>query len=237
MIMCSPDRLESIDTDGHTGVRQFCAPREDGGMELVEVCHRLAASGLVPGTSGNVSVRDGDTIRLTPKASSLGAVREDDLATVNLDGTVLAGVPTSELELHLAIYRSTDAGAVVHTHSPKATAVACVADELPLVHYHLLTLGGAVRVAPFHAFGTAELAAAVIEALEGRTAALLANHGAVTYGATAADALDAAIVLEWACGVYLDASRLGTPRLLTEAQQRAVRESAQRHGYTSLGDH
>ena len=202
--------------------------------ELVQACHRLAACGLVVGTSGNVSVRAGETISLTAKGAALGDITRDEIATVDLEGKVLAGSPTSELELHLAIYRRYDAGAIVHTHAPRATAVACVLDELPVIHYQLLALGGAIRVAPFHPFGTPELAAAVAEALEGRTAALLANHGAVNYAPSLADAVEGAALLEWACGVYLDASRLGAPRVLDEGQQAAVRDSAVRHGYRSL---
>ena len=94
---------------------------------------------------------------------------EAELAVVDLDGTLVDGplLPTSELPLHLAVYRNFDAGAVVHTHPPMATAVACVADELPCIHYTLLSLGGSVRVAPYATFGTAELAATVVERCEG----------------------------------------------------------------------
>lgn len=203
-------------------------------MDLVQACHRLAAAGLVVGTSGNVSVRDGDQVRLTAKGVALADVTADDIAVAGLDGTVRAGAPTSELELHLAVYRRFDAGAIVHTHGPSATAVACVLDELPVIHYQLLALGGSIRVAPFHAFGTRQLADAVADALRGRTAALLANHGAVNHAATLADAVDEAILLEWACALYLDASRLGRPRVLDEQQLAAVRASAQRHGYGGL---
>jgi len=203
-------------------------------MELAQACHRLAAAGLVVGPSGNVSVRTGERVSLTAKGVSLGAVTPDDVAVADLDGNVLAGAPTSELELHLAIYRRYDAGAIVHTHAPMATAVACVLDELPVIHYHLLALGGSIRVAPFHAFGTPELAGAVGDALRGRTAALLANHGAVNYASSLADAVDDAVLLEWACRLYVDASRLGSPRVLDERQLAAVRASAARHGYQSL---
>jgi L-fuculose-phosphate aldolase len=203
-------------------------------MELVAACHTLAASGLVIGTSGNVSVREGDRVSLSPRGGPLGALTEDDVATVDVAGDVLSGAPTSELELHLAIYRRYDAGAIVHTHAPRATAVACVLDELPVIHYQLLAMGGAIRVAPFAAFGTTELASAVTDALAGRRAALLANHGAVTYGATLAEAVEHAMVLDWACGVYLDAARIGTPRVLDERQLAAVRSSAMQHGYRSL---
>jgi L-fuculose-phosphate aldolase len=204
-------------------------------MELHEAGRALASAGLVIGTSGNLSVRAGDRVVLTPRGAALGELTAGaDVAAADLSGTVLAGAPTSELELHLAIYRRYDAGAVVHTHGPRATALACVLDELPVVHYQLLALGGAIRVAPFAAFGTAELATTVADALDGRRAALMANHGAVTYGTTLAEAVERALVLEWACGVYLDAARLGPPRILDEQQLAAVRESARRHGYRSL---
>jgi L-fuculose-phosphate aldolase len=203
-------------------------------VDLMAAGRTLSAAGLVPGTSGNVSVREGDRVFLSPKGVALRELTAADVAIVNLAGDVLSGVPTSELELHLAVYRHYDAGAIVHTHAPRATAVACVLDELPVIHYQLLSLGGAIRVASFAAFGTAELASAVVDALAGRRAALLANHGAVSYAATLAEAVEHALLLEWACGLYLDAAQLGTPRVLDEHQQAAVRASAARHGYRSL---
>jgi L-fuculose-phosphate aldolase len=203
-------------------------------MEIVQACHTLAAAGLVVGTAGNVSVRQGERVSLTAKGVALADVTADEVSVVALDGEVLTGSPTSELELHLAIYRRYGAGAVVHTHAPMATAVACVLDELPVIHYQLLALGGAVRVAPFRPFGTRELAEEVTDALQGRTAALLANHGAINYASSVQDAVDGAVLLEWVCALYLDAARLGTPRVLDEQQQAAVRASALRHGYRSL---
>lgn len=203
-------------------------------MELVEAGRALAAAGLVVGTSGNISVRDSDRVLLSAKGVALHDLTTEGVAAVSPAGQVLSGAPTSELELHLAIYRRYDAGAVVHTHAPRATAVACVLDELPVIHYQLLAMGGAIRVAPFAAFGTAELASAVADALDGRRAALLANHGAVTYAATLAEAVERAVLLEWVCGVYLDAARIGTPRVLDEHQQAAVQASAARHEYQSL---
>lgn len=203
-------------------------------MDLVTACRLLAAEGLVAGTSGNVSVRDGDRVLVTPKGHALRDLTDDDIAVVSLAGNVLTGTPTSEMELHLAVYRRHDAGAIVHTHAPNATAVACVLDELPVIHYQLLAMGGAIRVAPFAPFGTAGLASAVTDALEGRRAALLANHGAVSYAATLAEAVERALLLEWACGLYLDAARIGPPRILDEQQQAAVRAAAVRHGYRSL---
>ena len=103
--------------------------------------------------------------------------------------------PTSEIELHLALYRQFDPGAIVHTHAPAAIAVGLVADELPCIHYQMLLLGGSVRVAPYATFGTETLAGNVRDALSGRTAALMANHGAVTYGSSLEAALEATMLL------------------------------------------
>lgn len=191
---------------------------------VVEACRELAASGLVPGSAGNVSARAGDLVLVTPTGARLATLTADDLAVVDLAGKPVDGPlpPTSELPLHLAVYRSCDAGAVVHTHPPMATAVACVSDELPCIHYTLLSLGGAIRVAPYATFGTAELAAGVVEALRARTAALMAGHGAVTHGSDIDAAMAATQLLEWACGVYVHACACGTPRVLAADEQAAV---------------
>ena len=123
---------------------------------------------------------------------------------------------------------------MVHTHSPMATALSCVLDELPCVHYGLLALGGSVRVAPYETFGTPELAEAVLDALDGKTAALMANHGAIAYGADMATAVDGALLLEWGCSVYWHAAALGKPHLLDDEQQAAVVTAAAQRSYGSL---
>jgi L-fuculose-phosphate aldolase len=106
-----------------------------------------------------------------------------------------------------------------------------VLDELPCVHYEMLLLGGTVRVAPYRTFGTPELAASVLDALDGRSAALMANHGTITFGADLEGALRATSLLEWACTVYWRAQAIGTPRVLDEADRQAVVEAALRRGY------
>ncbi len=200
---------------------------------VVETSHRLARNGLVVGTAGNVSARAGDLVAVTPTGARLQSLGPDEIAVVDLDGRQVAGplAPTSELPLHLAIYHAYEAGAVVHTHPPMGTAIACVADELPCIHYTLLTLGGSVRVARYATFGTDDLAASVVEALEGRTAALLGGHGAVTYGDDLRSALDATELLEWACGVYVHACAIGTPRVLADDDRVAVAEALATYGY------
>jgi L-fuculose-phosphate aldolase len=155
------------------------------------------------------------------------------MAVITPHGTLVEGerAPTSELALHLLLYERMDAGAVVHTHAPVATALSCVLDELPCIHYQMLVLGGSIRVAPYATFGTPELAAATLDALEGRTAALMANHGALTYAGDAPAAVEASILLEWACELYWRAAALGTPRTLDEEARADVVRAALERGY------
>jgi L-fuculose-phosphate aldolase len=119
----------------------------------------------------------------------------------------------------------------VHTHAPYSTAVACVLVELPVLHYQQLLLGGEVRVAPYATFGTPELAAGVLAALDGRQAALMANHGSVAVGATLDKAVENALLLEWLAALHHRASALGTPRMLTEEQQADVITRALKRNY------
>ncbi|MET9504868.1 class II aldolase/adducin family protein [Streptomyces sp. NPDC006259] len=200
---------------------------------VADACRRLAAEGLLIGTAGNVSVRVGDRVAVTATGAVLGRITADQVTVVDLDGAIVAGTlrPTSELELHLGVYHRYGTGAVVHTHAPMATAVSCVLDELPCIHYQLLALGGTVRVAPYATFGTPELAASVLDALDGRGAALMANHGAVTHAPTLEQAVEHALLLEWACGVYRHAAAMGRPRVLDEGRQLAVIEAALARDY------
>jgi L-fuculose-phosphate aldolase len=201
--------------------------------QIAAAAGRLAAAGLVAGTSGNLSARGEDRVAITPTGVVLAELQADQITIVDLDGEVVEGdlAPTSEIELHLSVYREFETGAVIHTHAPMATALSCVLDELPCVHYEMLLLGGAVRVAPYATFGTPELARAVVEALDGRSAALMANHGAVTHGADVAAAVRATELLEWAANVYWNAHAIGTPRVLDDAQQQAVVEAALARDY------
>lgn len=201
--------------------------------QVAEAARRLAAAGLVTGTAGNVSARSGEAVAITPTGAPLATLDAADVTVVALDGEVLDGslAPTSELGLHLGVYAAHGAGAVVHTHAPVATALSCVLDELPCVHYEMLLLGGPVRVAPYATFGTPELAASAVAALEGRTAALLANHGTIALGADLEAAMRATELLEWAATVYWRAAQVGTPKVLDEAARNAVVEAAIARGY------
>ena len=120
--------------------------------------------------------------------------------------------PANSGKVRLGVYDSTETAAMVHTHSPAATAVSALVDEIPAVHYYVALFGGPVAVAPYATYGTDELAAHVAAALRGRTACLMANHGAVTIGPDLATAYRRATYLEWLCDVYLRAASTATPR-------------------------
>ena len=201
--------------------------------QVAAACRRLASEGLVPGTAGNASMRSDDLVAITPTGAVLGELEPEQVTVVDLDGRVVDGTlaPTSEIDLHLGVYSRIGAGAVVHTHAPMATAIACVLDELPLVHYQMLALGGAVRVAPYATFGTPELAEGVVEALEGHSAALMRSHGAVCIGGDVRAATDATLLLEWACGVYWHARALGEPHVLTDDEVNDVVAAVTERGY------
>ncbi|NBM16359.1 class II aldolase/adducin family protein [Streptomyces sp. GC420] len=196
---------------------------------LVATARRTTAEGLVVGTSGNVSARVGDLVLVTPTGVPYDRLGPGDLLAVDLDGTRVRGelAPTSELPMHLAVYRHTDARAVVHTHAVHATAVSTLVTELPLIHYMAGMLGGPVRVARYATYGTEELARNMTDALRDRSGCLLQNHGTLTYGDTLDQAYDRTAQLEWMCRVWLAARSvpglepsLLTPDQLDEAQRR-----------------
>lgn len=192
--------------------------------ELAAAGRRLAASGLVIGTSGNLSVRVDELVAVTPTGGVISELTADMMTVIDLDGQVVDGelAPTSEVPMHLAVYRSTGTGAVTHTHALASTAVACTLDEMPVVHYAMLSLGGTVRVAPYATYGTDELAAHVVAALDGRQAALLRNHGSIALGSTVEKAVANLELTEWVAELYARCLALGTPHLLDKKAQEAV---------------
>jgi L-fuculose-phosphate aldolase len=203
---------------------------------VAAAARRLAREGLVVGTAGNVSERADQLVAVTPTGATLADVSPGDVVVVDLQGEIVEGdyAPTSELELHLGVYQRYQAGAVVHAHSPIGTALACVLDELPLIHYQMLALGGPIRVAPYATFGTPQLAELTLAALDGRAAALMANHGAIAIGADLAAALNNARLLEWASELYWRASSIGPPRTLDDAQVQEFTQALSDRNYGSL---
>ena len=192
----------------------------------------MRADGLVVGTSGNISVRCGELIAVSPSGLDYDAITPELVGVHRLDGEPVDAPlrPTTEMPMHLAVYDRTDARAIVHTHSTSATVLSTLVDEVPAIHYLIAMFGGPVRVAPYATYGTAELAAGMITALRGRTACLLGNHGAVTYGPTIAAAYSQAVYLEWVCDISLRASAGGEPRLLPPEEIERVRRKLATYG-------
>jgi len=193
----------------------------------------LGERGLIVGSSGNVSERTGRGMLITPSGGSPDGVSDSGMAEVALDGSVLNNAtPSSEWEMHAAIYRAyPDAACVVHTHADACTALASLNRELPPFHYMVVQFGGPnVRCAPYVTFGTPALAALAVKALKGRSACLLANHGMIIYARDAEQALARAELLEALCRQYLMALSAGKPRLLSVGEIRAAKERFKTYG-------
>ncbi len=205
--------------------------------EIAQACSRLTSDGLVVGTAGNLSVREGDMLAITPSGLPYQDMRPDLVAVVDYHtGEQVEGPlkPASELDLHLTTLRVTGLNAVVHTHSHAATTVASLQDVavLPAVHYYISMFGGPdVRVADYAVYGSPELAANVAKALEGRTAALMSNHGSVVAGPALSATYTLALELEWVCDLYLRTRAVGTPKILSDAQIEAVARKIRDTGY------
>jgi len=206
---------------------------------LVTYSARLLDDGLAVGSAGNMSVRVGDVVAITPSGIGYADMRPADVCLVTPAGAEFtdgAGrtnqeTPSTETPMHLAIYAATGAQAVVHTHSPEVIALSASRDELPAIHYQITGLGGPVRVAPYVRFGSDGLAAAAVQALEGRQAVILRNHGAVTYGRDLAQAYDRAVLLEWLARTYRMALSYGEPAILSAEALAEVAAEAKRRRY------
>jgi L-fuculose-phosphate aldolase len=189
---------------------------EKARVEVVEYARRLVPDGLVVGTAGNISVRVGELMAVTPSGLDYDKLTPELVCVCDLDGNQVEGPlkPTSEMPMHLAVYRNTEHTAVVHTHSTAATVVSTLVDELPAIHYVMAFFGGPVRVSPYATFGTQQLAENMLRALEGRTGCILGNHGTLTVAGDLAKAYTLSQTLEWLCEVWLRAKAVGEPRLL-----------------------
>ena len=206
--------------------------------EIVAVAQAIDRAGFCPSKSGNVSARFRDGLLITPSGLPYAQTKAEDLIYVALDGTVLSGSrkPSSEWPFHTEIYKARpDAQAIVHTHSPRATALSCARRGIPAFHYMIALCGGAdVRCADYATFGSPELAANAVRALEGRKAVLLANHGVIALGATLAGAHTIVAEVENLAGQYLDLLASGLEPVILDAAEMA-RVSEKFAGYGKVG--
>jgi L-fuculose-phosphate aldolase len=207
---------------------------------LIATCRELTRRGLTQGTSGNVSVRcDEDRFLISPSGMDYEALHTEDVPLMDLTGRWFGRCrPSSEWRFHRDILASRpDVGAIVHTHSALATALACTGRGIPAFHYMVAVAGGSdIRCAAYHTFGTRELSAAALAALQDRKACLLANHGVIATGADLAGAIALAAEVENLARQYCAALQLGDVRVLDDAEMRRVLEKFGTYGQQSAAD-
>ena len=192
---------------------------------LLDAARGMNAAGLSVGTAGNLSVRRARGFLITPTGLPFEQCGADDMVAMTMGGRS-SGVraPSSEWRIHRDIYRARpEAGAILHAHSPFATAIACHRQGIPAFHYMIARFGGSnVRCAHYATFGTQALSDHALEALEDRSACLLANHGMIVFGCDCAHALALGIEFEALCRHYLESMRLGNPALLSPDEMTEV---------------
>jgi L-fuculose-phosphate aldolase len=217
-----------------------CASSAELRTTVIAACRELTRRGLTFGTSGNVSVRyDEQRFFVSPTGMDYEVLQADDVPLMDLDGRWFGRRrPSSEWRFHRDIFKSRhDVGAIVHTHSPRATALACTGRGIPAFHYMVAVAGGRdIRCAPYHAFGTQELSAAALAALKDRKACLLANHGVIATGADLAAAISLAGEVENLALQYGVALSLGEVRILDDAEMCRVVEKFRTYGQQNAAD-
>lgn len=218
-----------MSTDRYQGTRQA----------VVDACRRMNAMGVNQGTVGNISARVDKGFVISPTGVPYPTLEAEQIVEMDLDGGYVGDwLPSSEWRIHAAIYGARpDAGAVVHTHAPHATALSCLRRDVPAFHYMIAVTGGAsLRCADYATYGTPELAEAMLRALEGRTACLLANHGVVAFGPSLNKAFNLVVEVENLCRQYILACQTGEPVILDEAEMTRVLDIFKGYGRQDVAE-
>jgi L-fuculose-phosphate aldolase len=195
-------------------------------QSIIDACLRMNASGINQGTSGNISLRHGDGMLITPTSTPYEAMKPEHIVYMHLDGNHDPGQrPSSEWRFHRDILKARpEVHAIVHAHPPYSTMLAIMGMEIPPVHYMVAVAGGdTIRCAPYATFGTQELSEHAVRALEGRTACLLEHHGMIAVGPTLPKAMWLAVEVETLARQYHGCLQIGTPPLLSKEEIDRVR--------------
>lgn len=192
-------------------------------QDIVLYGNKMINHGLTTGSGGNISIfnREEGLVALSPSSMHYSDIKPEDVIVIDADGNTVEGArkPSTEKSMHLAVYaQRPDVGSVVHTHSMYATAVACMGWDLPPVHYMLAMAGPVVKCSKYATYGTDKLAEYALEALEGRGACLLGNHGLLTAAPTLERAFSTAEHLEYVAQLYMLTKTAGNPNILNLAQ-------------------
>ena len=201
---------------------------------IIDACRRMNALGINQGTSGNISVRHEEGMLVTPTSVPYDSMVPDEIVFMGMDGSFAAGQrPSSEWRFHLDIMRSRDeVNAVVHAHPTYATILSIMGLEIPPIHYMVAVAGGDnIRCSPYATFGTRELSAHAVSALEGRMACLLGHHGMIAVGPSLARALWLAVEVETLARQYHGCLQIGRPPLLSKAEIELVRKKMAGYGH------
>jgi len=203
-------------------------------VRMAQVMKAMDERGLNRGTSGNVSARCGEAMLVTPSGVPASLLTPEQMVLVQADGATAPGAlkPSSEWRMHQGLLdRRPDINAVVHCHSRHATILACAGRPIPAMHYMVAVSGGtSVPVAPYATFGSPELAQAVVEALDGRYAALMANHGQIVVAPSLDFALAIAEEIEEQAAVYWGTLAIGGPTLLAEGEMNTILQRFKSYG-------
>jgi len=204
-------------------------------QSIIDACLRMNASGINQGTSGNISLRHGDGMLITPTSTPYVAMKPEQIVYMHLDGNHDPGQrPSSEWRFHRDILKARpEVNAIVHAHPPYSTMLAIMGMEIPPVHYMVAVAGGdTIRCAPYATFGTQELSEHAVRALEGRLACLLEHHGMIAVGPSLPRAMWLAVEVETLARQYHGCLQIGTPPLLSKEEIEKVRLRMAGYGHT-----
>jgi len=203
-------------------------------QSLVSYAKQLNNSGLSAGKSGNISIRDGETIFITPSGVDYDLLSPESIVAMDLKGNYAQDKlkPSSEWHFHCGVYQArTDVNALVHTHSTYCTALACTGKPIPAFHYMVAIAGGShIPITPYALFGTEQLSRYVVDALEKVSACLMANHGMIALGHDVSSAFNLAQEVENLAQQYYCALQVGNVNLLSDQQMQEVLEKFSSYG-------
>jgi len=188
---------------------------------IIDACIEMNAVGINQGTSGNISLRHGDGMLISPTSTPYDTLEPEDIVFMGWDGEVDGRLPpSSEWRFHLDIMKARpEVNAVVHAHPTYCTTIAIMGRKIPAIHYMVAVAGGSdIRCAPYATFGTAELSAHAVEALRDRKACLLAQHGMIAVGSSLAQAMWLAVEVETLARQYHGALQIGEPPVLSDEE-------------------
>jgi hypothetical protein len=203
--------------------------------QVIEYSLKLLSEGLTNGTAGNVSIfnREEGLVAISPTGVNYSELTPEMISIVDLEGKLIEGLkPSSELEMHMILYRNReDVNAVIHTHPVYTTVLACLREDLPAIDYMIAVTGATkVKCAEYASYGTKELAENAYKAMGSSLAVILANHGLTTAGKDIANAFNITVQVEYISNLYIKARNIGEPIILPDNEMNSMLERFKTYG-------